>query len=182
MESYATLVKGYKSLTIVAKRSILMSPGVVDMLLVSIYFFTCVFYGISNLVRKFLELLSFITRPESISAQCYIHIETSHLICSGNQMTSFYMKFNTRLKRAKMRWTTNKGLKYSDTNYDLRFCFGCRMYNCLFQVNKRETRATTIGFIRVYLLVSLSKFFHTKWSPSDACLRTLSNIYDRAFL
>ena len=81
-----------------------------------------------------------------------------------------------------MRWTTNKGLKYSVTNYDVRFCFECRMYNCLFQVNKRETRATTIGFICVYLLLSLSKFFHTGWSPSDVCLRTLSNIYDQAFL
>ena len=26
------------------------------------------------------------------------HIETSHLICSSNQMTGFYMKCNTELK------------------------------------------------------------------------------------
>ena len=30
-----------------------------------------------------------------------IHSETSHLICSANQVTGFYMKCNTELKRIK---------------------------------------------------------------------------------
>ena len=30
------------------------------------------------------------------------HIETSHLICSPNQMTSFYIKCNTELKLIKL--------------------------------------------------------------------------------
>ena len=32
------------------------------------------------------------------------HIETSHLICTANQMTSFYMKCNTELKWVKLTY------------------------------------------------------------------------------
>ena len=31
------------------------------------------------------------------------HVETSHLICTANQMTGFYVKFNTRLKWGKLK-------------------------------------------------------------------------------
>ena len=34
-----------------------------------------------------------------LTDQYFHHIETSHLICSANQMTGFYMKCNTGLKR-----------------------------------------------------------------------------------
>ena len=36
------------------------------------------------------------TNPFQSSVTC--HVETSHLICSGNQMTCFYVKYNNRLK------------------------------------------------------------------------------------
>ena len=36
------------------------------------------------------------------------HIEPSHLICSANQMTGFYMKCNTGLKWVKRRLVTPK--------------------------------------------------------------------------
>ena len=32
------------------------------------------------------------------------HIETSQLICTTNQMTDFYMKYNTGLKLVKNTW------------------------------------------------------------------------------
>ena len=32
-------------------------------------------------------------------ARIAIHIETNHLICNGDQVTGFYMKYNTELNR-----------------------------------------------------------------------------------
>ena len=34
------------------------------------------------------------------------HIETSHLVCSANQMTGFYIKCNNGLKRVEPIWKT----------------------------------------------------------------------------
>ena len=36
-----------------------------------------------------------------IETSVAFHVETSHLICTSNQMTGFYMKCNTRLKWIK---------------------------------------------------------------------------------
>ena len=36
-----------------------------------------------------------------IQSSFAFHIETSHLICSANQMNDFYMECNTVLKRVK---------------------------------------------------------------------------------
>ena len=43
------------------------------------------------------------------------HIETNHLICSSNQITGFYMKFNTRLKWVDLFSTNLIGVEYTET-------------------------------------------------------------------
>ena len=41
------------------------------------------------------------TKVNSFQSSVVFHIETSHLICSPNQMTGVYMKCSTELKRVK---------------------------------------------------------------------------------
>ena len=59
------------------------------------------------------------------------HIETSHLICSANQMTGFYMKCNTELKWVKSaKFTLKKIADYSvifQRHMFYKFC----MWHCL---------------------------------------------------
>ena len=50
------------------------------------------------------ELAAYQFNPFQPSVE--IHIETSHLICTTNQMTGFHMKWNTRLK-----WVENALIK-----------------------------------------------------------------------
>ena len=38
-------------------------------------------------------------------------IETSHLICTANQLTGFYMKCNTGLKWVNLKCKLNRGMK-----------------------------------------------------------------------
>ena len=66
-------------------------------------------YGIINgqyiFSQIFTEMLSALKQqPISLHVNPFqpsaaFHIETSHLICTGNQITCFFMKYNTGLKR-----------------------------------------------------------------------------------
>ena len=43
------------------------------------------------------------------------HIETSHLICTTNQMTDFYMKFKAGLKWVNLIYPTSNNRRYLAT-------------------------------------------------------------------
>ena len=59
------------------------------------------------------------------------HIETSHLVCSTNQITGFYMKCNTRLKWGK--WMLDTTCKVSKYGVFSGFIF---LYSVQIQENK----------------------------------------------
>ena len=42
------------------------------------------------------------------------HIETGHLFCRAKQMTGFYMKCNTELKRVNLKTKLHQGKDYNN--------------------------------------------------------------------
>ena len=71
-----------------------------------------------------------IQRIIPLQSSVAFHIETSHLICSANQMTGFYMKFDTGVKLVNLahfkidfalvfvNWTEN-GFSFGDYFFSL---------------------------------------------------------------
>ena len=56
--------------------------------------------GVINVIEELMFFCGFYS-PFQFSVT--FHIEHSHLICSANQMTGFYMKCNAGLKRVKRK-------------------------------------------------------------------------------
>ena len=59
---------------------------------------------------------------EPFNDQCSHHIETSHLICSANQLTGFYMMRTLVVKRVKKRKFDRKLSQTFDEYQRLNFC------------------------------------------------------------
>ena len=60
------------------------------------------FGGFSNEVIKYWEFVRSYYTFRQFQSSAAFHIETNHLICTADQMTGFYLKYNTGLKLVKV--------------------------------------------------------------------------------
>ena len=64
------------------------------------------------MIKKPLEVLQGQSKSiNTFQPSVTLHLETTHLICIANQMTGFYMKCNTGLKRVNQKVTMNSSIK-----------------------------------------------------------------------